>query len=116
MKLSVGQIFTEARTQNGFFDVPVPDERLVQLYELLKWGPTSLNSSPARFIFVRTPEAKRRLVQCMSPGNVEKVRQAPVTAIIGMDLSFHDRLPKLFPHRDVKVFPRSPRLAFDEAC
>lgn len=103
MNLSVGQIFTEARTQNGFFDVPVPDERLVQLYELVKWGPTSLNCSPARFIFVRTPEARRRLVQCMSPGNMEKVRQAPVTAIIGMDLSFHERLPKLFPHRDVKV-------------
>ena len=68
----------------------------------MKWGPTSANVSPARIVFVRSAAAKERLLECMSPGNVEKTRQAPVTAIIGMDLEFYEKLPQLFPHADAK--------------
>lgn len=102
MNVTTEQLFTEARTQNGYLDAPLPDERLHQLYDLLKWGPTAANSSPARFVFVRSAEAKARLLGCVSPGNVEKVRQAPVTAIVGMDLEFHEKLPALFPHADAR--------------
>jgi 3-hydroxypropanoate dehydrogenase len=91
-------LFTEARTQNGYLPEPVSDDTLHQLYELMKWGPTSANSSPARLIFVRTPEARERLLACVSAGNQNKVREAPVTVIVGMDLDFHEQLPKLFPH------------------
>jgi 3-hydroxypropanoate dehydrogenase len=102
MQVSTEQLFTEARTQNGFLPTPVPDEQLRALYELLKWGPTSANSSPARFQFVRSAEAKARLVACVGPGTVAKVQQAPVTAIIGMDMAFYERLPYLFPHTDAR--------------
>lgn len=91
-------LFTEARTQNGYLPEPVSDETLHQLYELMKWGPTSANSSPARLIFVRSAQARERLLACVSAGNQAKVRQAPVTVIVGMDLEFHEQLPKLFPH------------------
>ncbi|MFT3820356.1 MAG: malonic semialdehyde reductase [Rubrivivax sp.] len=102
MNVTTAQLFTEARTQNGYVDQPVSDDTLRQLYELMKWGPTAANSSPARLVFVRTPEAKARLLACMSPGNVAKVTQAPVTVIVGMDLEFHHQLPKLFPHADAR--------------
>jgi 3-hydroxypropanoate dehydrogenase len=102
MNLSTEQIFTAARTHNGYFDDPVGDAQLCALYDLLKWGPTSANSCPARFVFVRSPEAKARLLACMSPGNRAKVQEAPVTAIVGMDLAFHDKLPQLFPHTDAR--------------
>lgn len=111
MIVSTEQLFTEARTQNGYLDVPLPDETLRQLYELLKWGPTSANSCPARFVFVRSAEARERLVACMSPGNQGKVREAPVTVIIGMDMAFHEQLPKLFPHTDARSwFAGKPEL------
>ena len=102
MQTSTERLFTEARTQNGYRPQPVPDETLRALYDLLKWGPTSANSSPARFLFVRSDEARSRLIACLNPGNVQKVREAPVTAIIGMDMAFHDRLPFLFPHTDAR--------------
>ena len=104
MNTSTEQLFTEARTQNGYLDTPVPDAQLQALYELLKWGPTSANCSPARFVFVRSAEAKARLVACMAPGNQAKVQQAPVTAIIGMDMAFFDKLPQLFPHTDARAW------------
>jgi 3-hydroxypropanoate dehydrogenase len=104
MITSTEQLFTEARTQNGYSAKPVPDETLRQLYELMKWGPTAANSTPARLVFVRSPEAKDKLLACVSAGNVNKVRQAPVTVIVGMDLDFHDKLPKLFPHVDARAW------------
>ena len=104
MNVSTEQLFTEARTQNGYFDTPVSDETLHQLYEMLKWGPTAANSSPARFVFVRTPAARARLLPCMSAGNQGKVGEAPVTVIIGMDLEFHEKLPQLFPHVDARAW------------
>jgi 3-hydroxypropanoate dehydrogenase len=104
MITSTEQLFTAARTQNGYQPEAVADDTLRQLYELLKWGPTAANSSPARLIFVRSPEAKDKLLGCVSPGNVNKVREAPVTVIVGMDLDFHERLPKLFPHVDARAW------------
>lgn len=104
MDLSIERLFTQARTQNGYLDRPVSDDTLRQLHELVKWGPTAANSQPARLAFVRTAEAKARLVACMSAGNVAKVQQAPVTVIVGMDLEFHHRLPVLFPHVDARAW------------
>jgi len=104
MNVSTEQLFTQARTQNGYLDRPVSDDTLRQLYDLLKWGPTAANSSPARLTFVRSPEAKARLLEGMNPGNVPKVQQAPVTVIVGMDLEFHHRLPVLFPHVDARAW------------
>ena len=104
MNITTEKLFTEARTQNGYLDTPVSDDTLRALYELLKWGPTSANCSPARIVFVRSAEAKARLVGCMDPGNVAKVQQAPVTAVIGMDMEFFEKLPQLFPHTDAKAW------------
>jgi len=100
--ISTEQLFTEARTQNGYLDQPVSDAQLQALYDLLKWGPTSANCSPARFAFVRSAEMKAKLTACVAPGNQAKVQQAPVTVVIGMDLAFHEQLPKLFPHTDAR--------------
>jgi 3-hydroxypropanoate dehydrogenase len=102
MNVSTAQLFTEARTANGYLPGPVPEDTLRALYDLLKWGPTSANSSPARFVFVTGDAARARLVECMNPGNRPKVQQAPVTVLIGMDLEFHEKLPQLFPHADAR--------------
>lgn len=102
MQTTTERLFTEARTQNGYRPTPVSDEQLRELYDLLKWGPTSANSTPARFQFVRSAEGKARLLACVNHGNVRKITEAPVTAIIGMDLAFHDKLAFLFPHTDAR--------------
>ena len=116
MNTSTEQLFTNARTQNGYLDQPVADDTLRQLYDLVKWGPTAANSGPARLAFVRTAEAKARLIEAMSPGNVAKVQQAPVTVIIGMDLEFHHHLHKLFPHTDARAwFEGKPELIASSA-
>jgi 3-hydroxypropanoate dehydrogenase len=105
LTLTTAQLFTEARTASSYTPEPAPDARLHELYELLKWGPTSANCCPARFVFVRTPEGKARLEACMNEGsNRRKVREAPVTAVIGMDLAFPDTLPRLFPHTDARAW------------
>ena len=102
--LTTAQLFTEARTQNGYLDRPVSDDTLRALYELVKFGPTAANGCPARFQFVRSAEGKARLLGCVSPGNVAKIEQAPVTVIVGMDLAFHEQLPRLFPHADARAW------------
>src|SRR5213080_3025626 len=91
------QLFREARTYNAFRGIPVSDDVLHQLYELMKWGPTSANLCPARILFLRTPEAKERLRPALAAGNVDKTMAAPVTAIVAYDELFYDKLPKLFP-------------------
>jgi 3-hydroxypropanoate dehydrogenase len=91
-------LFRQARSHNAWLDKPVGDDTLRQLYDLLKWGPTSANGSPARFLFLRTREAKERLKPALAAGNVAKTMSAPVTVIVGYDLKFYDKLPKLFPH------------------
>jgi 3-hydroxypropanoate dehydrogenase len=102
MNVSTEQLVTEARTHNGYLPDRVPEATLRALYDLMKWGPTSANCSPARVVFVTGEAARARLVDCMSPGNRAKVQQAPVTALVGMDLEFHEQLPKLFPHTDAR--------------
>jgi len=96
---ALNHLFREARSYNRWAAESVSDETLHRLYELLKFGPTSLNTTPARFVFVKSAEAKAKLVACVSPGNLVKVEQAPVTAIIAMDEKFYEKLPALFPNR-----------------
>ena len=96
------QIFTEARTHSAWLPEPVSEDLLLQVYNLMKWGPTSANSSPARIVFVRSPEAKAKLLPCMAEGNVEKTKAAPVTAIIAQDMEFYEKLPRLFPFADAR--------------
>ena len=96
------QILTEARTHNVWLPESVSDESLAKVYDLMKWGPTSANSSPARIVFVKSKEAKEKLLLCMSEGNVEKTKAAPVTAIIAQDAEFYEKLPKLFPFADAR--------------
>jgi 3-hydroxypropanoate dehydrogenase len=95
---ALDQLFRSARTQNKWTDRPVPDARLRELYDLLKMAPTSANASPARFVFIRTPEGKARLKPALSAGNLEKTMTAPVTVIVAHDLQFYEKLPVLFPH------------------
>ena len=95
---ALAQLFTEARTRNAWSDRPVSEDLLRKLYDLTKFGPTAVNATPARFVFVTSPEAKARLAPLMSDGNREKTLQAPVNVIIGQDIEFHETLPKLFPH------------------
>jgi 3-hydroxypropanoate dehydrogenase len=105
-------IFRDARTHTAWLDKPVSDETLRQLYDVLKWGPTSANSTPGRFLFLRSKEAKERLRPALSPGNVEKTMAAPVTVIVAYDLKFYEKLPKLFPQsRSMpEMFAKNPQL------
>ena len=96
------QLFTEARSYNGWLDKPVSDEQLHAIWDLLKMGPTSANMQPARIVWVKSDEARARLLECVSDGNKGKVAAAPVTALIAYDIDFHEELPWLFPHTDAK--------------
>jgi 3-hydroxypropanoate dehydrogenase len=96
---SLDLLFREARSYNRWLPEAVPEPTLRALYDLLKLGPTSVNCSPARFVFVTSPEAKATLVGCLAPGNVVKVEQAPVTVLIGMDEKFYEKIPMLFPQK-----------------
>jgi 3-hydroxypropanoate dehydrogenase len=110
---ALDQLFRQARTHNAWSDRPVSDELLRQLYDLMKWGPTSANLSPARILFLRTREAKERLRPALQPGNVEKTMKAPVTAIVAYDELFYENASRLFPvfpgMRD--MFAKSPELS-----
>jgi 3-hydroxypropanoate dehydrogenase len=109
----LGTLFHQARTHNAWHPQPVSDDLLRQIYDLMKWGPTSANSLPARFVFLRTKEAKERLRPALSPLNVDKTMQAPVTVILAYDLKFYEHLPRLFPMKpDMKnMFSSSAQLA-----
>jgi len=95
---ALAQLFTEARTRNGWKTDPLPESLLRELYDLVKFGPTAANTTPARFIFVSSPEAKAKLAALSSGSNGPKILQAPVTVIIGYDLDFPETLDKLFPN------------------
>ncbi len=97
-------IFRAARTQNGWLDKPVSDDLLQKIYDDMKWGPTSANSSPLRIVFLKTQHAKERLKPFLMEANVAKVMTAPVTAILAYDTQFYDHLPKLFPHTDARAW------------
>ncbi|MBJ6566688.1 malonic semialdehyde reductase [Enterobacter hormaechei subsp. hoffmannii] len=109
-------LFTGARTHNGWLDIPVSDETLREIYDLMKWGPTSANCSPARIVFVRSPEGKEKLRPALSSGNLEKTLTAPVTAIVAWDSEFYERLPVLFPHGDARSWFTSSRALAEETA
>lgn len=99
---SLDILFRDAHTHRHWLDKPVGDVLLHQIYDLMKWAPTSANCCPARFVFVRSAAAKQRLLPAMAPGNVEQTRTAPVTAIIAYDLEFYEKLPVLYPPADAR--------------
>lgn len=99
---NLATLFFDARTHNEWHDKPVSDAQLQQIYDLMKWGATSANCSPVRLIFVKSKTEKTKLLTCMGAGNQDKTRTSPVTAIIGMDMAFFDKLPQLFPHADAR--------------
>lgn len=110
---SLDQLFRNARTPNGWKQEVIPDDTLRELYDLLKWGPTSANSSPARFVWVRSAEGKAQLASLAMEANRPKILQAPVTVVIGHDLEFPETMPKLFPARGemMRQWFRSPGIA-----
>ncbi|MDR1314519.1 MAG: malonic semialdehyde reductase [Deltaproteobacteria bacterium] len=97
---SARKIFAEARTYNEYEPKPLSDELVRELHGLFKWGPTAVNCQPGRFVFVRSPEAKKRLLPALSPGNVAKVESASATVIIGSDLKFYEELKVQWPAYD----------------
>jgi len=113
---ALDQLFRTARTQNAFQDRPIEDSQLRALYDLLKWAPTAANSTPARFVFVKSAEAKQKLAPALSEGNLAKTLAAPVTVIVGFDQDFHEKLPYLFPHTDAKAWFDGPREGRHEAA
>jgi nitroreductase len=111
-EFALDQLFRSARTYNKFIDQPVTDLVIANLFELLKWGPTAVNCQPARYVFVRSPEAKKRLVPCLAPGNAAKVEKAPVTVIVAADERFYEQLPTQWTAYDArKIFEDDPAMA-----
>ena len=109
---ALDQLFRNARTVHAFKPVPVGDDTLHALYELLKWGPTAFNAQPARYVFVRSAEAKERLRPALSSGNTAQSLAAAVTVIVAHDTRFYEHLPEQFPAYDAKpLFERSAELA-----
>ncbi|GAA5265768.1 3-hydroxypropanoate dehydrogenase [Acidiphilium sp. MT5] len=114
--IALDTLFRTARTKNAWTDRPVSDETLRALYDILKFGPTSANCSPARFVFIRTPEAREKLKPALNPGNIDKTMSAPITVIVAHDPLFYENLPKLFPHADARAwFSGNPDLAEETA-
>src|SRR5260370_21411573 len=114
---AIDQLYREARTHSAGLSEPVPVELLREAYELARLGPTSANGSPARFVFLTTPGAKARLKPALAPGNVDKTIAAPVTVIVAWDTEFHEYLPKLFPHADMRsYFVGNQALIHETAC
>lgn len=99
---ALDQLFRTARTYNGYLDRPVTQAQMDAIWDLMKYGPTSANALPARLIWCASADAKQKLAALTMPANAEKILQAPVTVIIGMDLEFYEHLPELFPHADAR--------------
>ncbi len=113
---ALDRLFNDGRTYNGWEDKDVSDELLTQLYDLTKMGPTSANMQPLRVIYVKSDEAKAKLMPAIAEGNVDKVQTAPACAILGMDMKFYEHLPELFPHADAKSwFVGNEKLIEDSA-
>jgi 3-hydroxypropanoate dehydrogenase len=112
-ELALDSLFRTARTRNDWADRPITEGQLRDLYDLLKFGPTSANCCPARFVWVRSAEAKSKLAALAAPGNAEKILAAPITVIIGHDLAFAEKMPVLFPARgeQMRAFFSDPGLA-----
>jgi 3-hydroxypropanoate dehydrogenase len=115
-RLGLDSLFFVARTHNAWRDIPVPDALLRELYELVRWGPTSANAAPLRIIFVRSAAGKEKLRPALSAGNLAKTMAAPVTAIVAYDAAFPELLPRLFPQTDAKSwFAGKPDLVHETA-
>lgn len=116
-KLEVKAIFEDCRTCNEFSSKEVPDELLQKAYDLMKFGPTSGNCSPLRILFVKSSEAKEKLLSSLMQGNLEKTKTAPVVAILAMDEKFYEKLPFLFPHNPAfaKMFENNQELSYETA-
>lgn len=99
---ALDQLFRKAHTHYAWLDKPVPETVLRELYDLAKWGPTTANSGPTRFVFVTSEAGKARLLPAMSDGNKDKTRTAPVNVIVAWDTEFYEQLPKLMPHADAR--------------
>jgi 3-hydroxypropanoate dehydrogenase len=99
---ALDQLFREARSYNGYLDKPVSQEQMDAIWELMKYGPTSANALPARLVWCASDAAKEKLASLTMPANGDKIRSAPVSVIIGMDLEFYEALPELFPHADAR--------------
>ncbi|MEM8724393.1 MAG: malonic semialdehyde reductase [Pseudomonadota bacterium] len=99
---ALAQLFNEARSYNGWLDRPVSDEQIEAIWDLTKMAPTSANMQPVRIVWVKSEDAKAKLAECVMEGNKAKVLAAPVTAVLGYDIDFHEELPWLFPHTDAK--------------
>jgi 3-hydroxypropanoate dehydrogenase len=109
---ALDQIFLKARTANGFIDKPVPDELLRQVYDIARMGPTSMNTQPTRYVFLKTAEARARLLPALTPGNLDKTRVAPVTVIVATDTRFYEFMPKVWHREGAKEnFEGNPALA-----
>lgn len=109
---ALDQIFLKARTANTFLDKPVPDALLRQVYDIARMGPTSMNTQPARYVFIKTPEARERLLPALSPGNLDKTRVAPVTVIVCADNRFHEFMPQVWHREGAKEnFESNPALS-----
>lgn len=108
-------LFRDARSYNSWSDAPVSDDDLRAIYDLVKMGPTSANSSPGRFRFVKSAEGRAKLAECATANNKAKIIAAPVTVIIGFDLAFAERMPELFPHMDVRPWFADPAVARETA-
>ncbi|MSP55149.1 MAG: malonic semialdehyde reductase [Myxococcales bacterium] len=112
----LAQLFTAARSQNGWTDQPVTDAEIASLWELTRMGPTSANCLPARLIFLRSAESRARLLPLLTEANRPKTSAAPLTVVIGFDLEFFHNLPRLFPHADAAAwFSGNPALARETA-
>lgn len=107
---ALDQLFLEAHTYNRFTEQPVSDETIHALYDLLKWGPTSMNTQPARYVFVRSPAAREKLLPALIAGNIEKTRNSPLTVIVAMDSAFYEHLASQF-----KAYDASPLFAGNAA-
>lgn len=113
---AIDQLFLKARSHNGWTSQQVDDATLHEIWNVLRWAPTSANCCPLRVVFVKGAEAKAKLLSCVAPGNVEKTRSAPVTAILAMDAEFHEQLPKLFPHADARSWFAGNQPLIDESA
>jgi 3-hydroxypropanoate dehydrogenase len=113
---ALNQIFRQARTYSAWLPKRVPVEKLHEAYELARMGPTSANSSPARFVFLQSEAAKARLLPALAPPNVEKTKTAPVTVIVAWDVEFYEKLPQLFPHADMRSYFVGNQALIDETA
>ncbi len=113
---ALDHLFRQARTHSAWLPKRVSVETLREVYELARMGPTSANSTPARFVFLESEAAKARLLPALAPLNVEKTKTAPVTVILAWDTEFHEKLPKLFPHADMRSYFVGKKALIDETA